>query len=512
MTTAQCQPEIGYDEPAVELVHADDEPHGFHAAATRAAFDLFILINATLFLRPSEIVPGLGGWPIYEVLNLLCISLCFPQMMQKLRGARLAAAPVVACVVGLQFSVILTDLSHFAFDSALTSGTDFAKVLAYFLMLITVVDTPKRLRTFLLSLLIFTTVLTALALMHFHGWVNIPAMAAARDMWGDEGEGGEIMRLCAAGLYGNPNDLARILVVGMLLAMYWVMGKGSGPVRLLWIGPFLMMGYALQLTHSRGGLLALMAGLALLFKMRFGWFKSILVGFIVTPVLLVAFSGRQLEMSTSSGTGQQRIQLWAEGLSYLRGTPLFGIGMNRYQEYVGLAAHNSFVQCFVDLGFIGGTLFVSACLLSLWGAHRAGTAARTTIGGEMFRLRTYMVAIIGSSIVGMFSSTRSYTIPTYTILGIAQCYQQLVESRTGVPEVPLNGRLCRQMCCWGLRLLCSSTCTSGSLRCGNSNGMLDSGTGAGVGHHPDVQQRRLSRRSAGQRPGPDAAAEADHRD
>jgi O-antigen ligase len=332
-----------------------------------------------------------------------------------------------------------------------TCATDFAKVLAYFLMLITVVDTPQRLRAFLMSLLVFTTVLTALALMHFHGWVNIPAMAAAKELWGgDDGESGELLRLCAAGIYGNPNDLARILVVGMILALYWIMAKDSGPIRFLWVGPFLMMGYALQLTHSRGGLLALMAGMALLFKMRFGWFKSILAGFVVAPIMLVAFSGRQLEMSTSSGTGQQRIQLWAEGLSYLHNTPLFGIGMNRYQEYVGLAAHNSFVQCFVDLGFIGGTLFVSANLLALWGAHRAGHVARSVLGGEIYRLRPYMIAIIGSAIVGMFSSTRSYTIPTYTILGVAQCYQELVESRTGTPEIPLTWRLTRQLIMLGL--------------------------------------------------------------
>lgn len=437
------QEELTQDD--VELVHADDLPQDFRASANQAAYHIFLLINATLFLRPSEIIPALAGWPIYEVLNLACISLCLPQILNTLSKKRLAAAPIVACVLGLQCTIVLSDVFSFHLDRALGNAIDYAKVVAYFLMLVTVVDTPARLRNFLFGLLCFTTILTSLALLHFHGFVNIPAMAAAKEMWGDgDGETGELLRLCAAGIYGNPNDLARILIVGMFLAVYFVMEKGASPFRFLWIGPFLVMAYALNLTHSRGGLLALMAGLALLFKMRFGWTKFLIATFVAAPVVLVAFSGRQMEMSTSSGTGQQRIRLWAEGISYLRSSPLFGIGMNRYQEYMGLAAHNSFVQCFVDIGFIGGTLFISAFVLALWGSHRAGDFAAETLGTEISRLRPYMIAIVGSSVVGMFSSTRSYNIPTYTILGIAVSYLSLVEFRTGCAASSLSWQLIKR--------------------------------------------------------------------
>ena len=39
-----------------------------HAAAYGPGFFLFLVVNATLFVRPTEIVPALEGWEIYQAL------------------------------------------------------------------------------------------------------------------------------------------------------------------------------------------------------------------------------------------------------------------------------------------------------------------------------------------------------------------------------------------------------------------------------------------------------------
>ena len=103
-----------------------------------------------------------------------------------------------------------------------------------------------------------------------------------------------------------------------------------------------------------------MAGLLALFYMRFGIAKTALLGMVFMPLLLVVFAGRMTDISASEGTGQSRIQLWSDGLTYFQQAPLFGIGMDAYTTISSHVAHNSYIHSYVELGMLGGTLFVGA--------------------------------------------------------------------------------------------------------------------------------------------------------
>ena len=98
------------------------------------------------------------------------------------------------------------------------------------------------------------------------------------------------------------------------------------------------------------------AGIGALFYDRYGGKKTLLLGAIILPLLLVV-GGRQTKFTTSEGTGQERIKIWNEGFELFQGSPVFGIGMGQYSEQLRSAAHNSFLQSYVELGFIGGTCF-----------------------------------------------------------------------------------------------------------------------------------------------------------
>ena len=82
----------------------------------------------------------------------------------------------------------------------------------------------------------------------------------------------------------------------------------------------------MNLTQSRGGLLALLAGLVVFLIARFGWRAALGVGLVVVPALLAVLGGRQTALSTDEGTGQQRIQIWSDAIMLMREAPLFGVG------------------------------------------------------------------------------------------------------------------------------------------------------------------------------------------
>ena len=126
-----------------------------------------------------------------------------------------------------------------------------------------------------------------------------------------------------------------------------------------------------MLTHSRGGFLGMLAALVVLLAARFGR-KALPLGLLVLPAVFVLFAGRQTSISLGSGTGQSRVQLWHEGMILFVGRPLFGIGSERYADYAGHVAHNSFIHGYTELGLVGGTLFLGAFYLAAWSLVRLG--------------------------------------------------------------------------------------------------------------------------------------------
>jgi hypothetical protein len=395
-------------------------------------FALFILVTATMFIRPSELVPTLAGLPIYNVLISACLLASLPQVMAQLGGRSLAETPISACVVGLLPAAALSRLSHQDF-SGIGDAVDFGKVILYYLLLVGLIDSPARLSRFLRMLVVSTAVLTVLALLQYHGLIDIEALQSIYDQESDE-QGGDsfVLRLCSTGIFHDPNDLSMILIVAMGACLFQMGGRRPAFTRLLWLGTLVLFGYALTKTHSRGGFLALLAGLMVLFHSRFGWKRAVPLLALALPAAFVLFAGRQTNISTDGDTGQDRIRLWAEGFALLRGSPIFGIGQNRYAEEVGLVAHNSFIHGFTELGVLGGALFTGAFASAFLTLRALGARSSEIRDPELRRLRPYLMAMVAAYAFGLLTISRNYVIPTYLVLGLAVTYVRLVAADSGL--------------------------------------------------------------------------------
>ena len=307
-------------------------------------FFLFILLTAILFLRPHELVPDFGEPPIYNVIILACLAVSSSAVLRQLTSSSLSKDPIVACALCLLPSVVLSNLSHLRIAESIDSAIEFIKLLLYFLLVVALLDSFARLRRFLVWLCFFVVVVVSLALLHYYQVVTVPALEAYHErQWEmideETGEAPVLARLQATGIYGNPNDLSRILVVGILLSLYFLGNRRLGLRRRLWLLPIGLFGLGLHLTHSRGGLLSLFAGLFALFYDRYGRAKTLLVSALILP--LVAFGGRQTHFTTSEGTGQLRIKMWNDGFVLLQA--------HRYSGSVWVNTWNSFIRPLIIL-------------------------------------------------------------------------------------------------------------------------------------------------------------------
>jgi O-Antigen ligase len=424
-------------------------------------FSLFILANAMLFIRPSELVPELGEFELYRYVIALCALVSFPVIVHQLFARTAAVPPVAGCVLGLLPAVLLSHFSHGNGEEAVEQGIQFFKVLVYFLLFLGLVATTTRLRQFLFWLGLLCGALALIAVLRYHASLAYPApppppapvsmedegknkkvhAEAVKEQQPDPETGQlvDILRMCGTGIFNDPNDLALVLITAIPLCLYFLTDSKRKSLRPLWIALILLFGYALLLTHSRGGLIALMAGLLALFYMRFGTAKTVLLGMVFMPMLLVVFAGRMTEISASQGTGQSRIQLWSDGFMFFQQAPLFGIGMDGYSTVSNHVAHNSYIHSYVELGAVGGTLFVGAFYFALHGLFRlkqspkadapaatvGGTGDRPDIDPELHRMHPYLMAMLVCYAVGIAFLSRSYIVPTYLLLALAVAYMRL---------------------------------------------------------------------------------------
>lgn len=398
-------------------------------------FFLFLLANAALFLRPAEVVPGLQDMELYKFLIVPALLAALPAVIQELALERLGSRPISICVLGLWLMVPLSLLAHGEVDKAGEVGLEFSKVVAYYFLFVAVVHSAERLRRFLWWLAVFTTATVLLAVLRYQGVVTLPTLAPTQDLREDSFGGVQVyVRLAGTGIFQDPNDFSLLLVWGIPLALYFLTDGSRSLGRLCWLGPLALFGYALILTQSRGGLLAVLLGLGVLFRARFGARRALLLLALAVPLMFLIATGRQRDLQLTADTAQQRYQLWSDGLIFLREAPLVGIGAQQFQVRAGLVAHNSFLHAYSELGFLGGTLFLGAFFYGLWELERRRPERAFLEDPRLRRGQPYVLAVVAGYAALLLSLSHVYSVPTYMVLGLTTTYLSLA---VACPPVPL---------------------------------------------------------------------------
>src|SRR5262249_54560162 len=115
----------------------------------KMSFALFILLNAILFIRPEELWPEIAGLRLYLIVMALCLLTTSPKLLAQLSLQSLALRPITVCVLGLLVASAISFMARGRITAAEDFVPEFAKVIAYYLLLVAVVDTPRRFAAFL---------------------------------------------------------------------------------------------------------------------------------------------------------------------------------------------------------------------------------------------------------------------------------------------------------------------------------------------------------------------------
>lgn len=403
------------------------------------AYALFTLTTATLFLRPAELFIAFADWPIYETLILATLVLTIQSLQGHFVWYYLQRQPITLCVVGVLFAVILSHLQHIYLSGAIDGATLFLKTLIYYGLLVTVVNSPSRLRGFMMTVAIGATTMVALCVLDYFEIFDFEFIQHLDDFDGvtDEDEVITTLRMRGTGIFQDPNDLAAVIVVAGILCTYFLTDQSFDNLRFGWLIPMAVLVTGLLCTKSRGGLLACAVTGLVFTGLRYGR-KVAVVCAILGACLLPLIAGRQTEIDLEDGTGQDRIQLWRDGFDAIKSPDfLFGVGQSNYYDVVGLVAHNSYIHAYVELGVVGGTMFFGCFFFSALQLYRMSRIPEGVLCDELVRMKPFIVSLLVGWATALFSLSRCYVVPTYLVFGTCAAYLNLVwiHTESGEPLV-----------------------------------------------------------------------------
>lgn len=410
-------------------------------------FVLLQLINANFFIRPAEFLPIIYGQPIALALFVLAFIASFDLIFARFSRPIDPAKPITVCVFAVMAFAVLSHLARFQFGEAYSTFDLTSKIILYYVLMTVLIDSPDRLRQTWKWLGLSIVTITALSVAKYHGFVNIDEIIVTLD-----GDGRELRRLGAIGIFGDPNDMGLMLALGIPIALYFASEPGHLGGRIFWIPAVGLQLYALHLTHSRGGILALLGSWMAYTIARFGR-KAVLVNLVALPLLFALFAGRQTDFRVSTGTAQTRLHLWDVGWQMFRTHPILGTGFGTYLDYSSHVAHNSYIHTYGEIGFFGGTAFLGIFLLGAWYLYRMRPDRTRIEDAQLRRMYPFLVMMLAALAVGLMSLSHTYTIPAYSVPAMVAAYLRMAETDPPLPAREFDGRLARRLALAGIGFL-----------------------------------------------------------
>lgn len=304
---------------------------------------LTLLYILTAYLGPETI------WgPLYEFhIEIILATLATIASLNSLHRAKVGTIPQSYALIGMVFAVFLSVL--FNVGAGLTVSVVMGFIPCVFAFFLIVLNCRTRLH---LQLLV-ATLLIACFYVIARGQLALAAGDYTNPYLmpqGSEG-GGFFYRLRGRAFINDPNDFSQVLV-SLIPCLFIFWRKSSTPRNVFFVLiPSAILVYGMFLTHSRGGMVALLAVVLFASRKKIGTVPAVVIaGLLFVAASAVGWSGGR-DVTMEAGEG--RMEAWAEGINLLKTHPLFGVGMGRFTEFFYITAHNTVVVCAAEVGIFG---------------------------------------------------------------------------------------------------------------------------------------------------------------
>ncbi len=366
----------------------------------------YFALTATTFIRPQDDRPILNQLHIPLVMIIITlVGVLFQISNNKLKTKNNLS--ILSFKVYLAFLAMLIITSFMAYNPGVAWGgvEDFKFITAFFVFTLLLVRNEKEFRR-LIYIVLFCGLYFAY-LLQFKGsdmMESISDIAYARR---------NFMRLNIN--FGNPNYLAITMVIMFVFAFNQFLCNSKFWLKAIFFALCPIYIYTIIATMSRGGSLSLLAAVIslALFSKRKGLSISIVLFVLVVSVIFIPiYFPNYVERLNSISSYQEdassthRLALWSEGFGFMASSPLFGIGLNNFQELTYNSAHNSYIQMAAEIGIPGFLIWLFLLYLG-WSYSRK---SRIIFGKDInrnrnlyFISRSIEISLLACAVQSMFT-------------------------------------------------------------------------------------------------------------
>jgi O-antigen ligase len=324
------------------------------------AYISLLLFMVVYCARPEDWIPGLSNVPLAKIAGILALvafAFSLGQIRQRLPNEVIF---VILLTVQLFATVLMSPVWR---GGALNTTLDFAKIVVIVPVMVMAVNKATRLRRLLFIQAASVATISAVAVWKGHM---------------REGRLAGVLN----GNYSNSNDLALAIVISLPLCVALLFLSRNVLSKVAWAVATLVMAYAVFLTGSRGGFLALAVATAVClweFAIRGRrTYLLVIVAFVGVVLCLSSstmLSGRlkgtfdsENDAASAYDSAEQRQHLFWRSLEVTAEHPLFGVGPGNFPiiSDVWRVTHNSYTQMSSEGGIPALILYV----MVLWAGFK----------------------------------------------------------------------------------------------------------------------------------------------
>ena len=377
------------------------------------AFVALFMFMIAYFARPEDWSPELTAVPFAKVAGVL-ISLALAFSITEIRWhLSQGILLLILLVVQLWMAAFLSPVWR---GGAATVVLDFSKVLPLVIVICAAVRSIQRLRWMFFAQAASAAAVALVSIFSRHTVVGR-------------------LEGVLQGMYRDPNDLAVLIDLTLPLCLALALTARSYTGKLLWTATMLVMIYAVFLTASRTGAIALavVAGLCA-WKLSVG--KRRLYLLLLIPTVLTTFwlvggtlLRTRLAYGTDDASSQARIQLLIQSLKVTAQHPLFGVGPGNFEMVSGMwhVSHNSFAQISSEGGIAALVLYVLIFRFGFVNLRKISKSSKTDARTQLFSI-TLLASLVGF-LVGSLFLNLAYNFFPYCLVAYASALYT-IESRS----------------------------------------------------------------------------------
>ncbi len=386
----------------------------------------YIVLN---LLSPAEMFPALAPYRVNLVLALVSVP---PAVITRLMAPEIGKLRTQFILVVLFCGFVSGSwFPHGGLRANLNAFLDLMpNVIVYFVGVVQFRSSSrlKYLRAALVLVAIFVMAKAFVQVPYVRATgVTTPYVLAG-------GMGDSIgVRIRGLGMLNDPNIFAQFLLLLLPLLFVSTRETGPGPAYFFVIPLAMLLVVGVYFTGSRGAELGLVVIVGLAFITRFKRTGKAIAAVFV-PLLLVAIKATSTRTVSMAG-GMDRLAIWSDGMSYFKGSPLWGIGFGGFLERNRFTAHNSYLLCAAELGTLGFFLWMSVIVVTLIQLHRVPQVVAKS-NPILARWAVAVKIALGGYLFTSYFLSCTYSLPLFLLLGMAGA---IIVAAGGDQAVPLQG-------------------------------------------------------------------------